>query len=111
MNFTTKPISIENIVADNLEFLIPVYQRPYVWDDIEIKKLLEDLKISIEEDKNTIEDLKSGVKDLKIEREQLTKDTSKSKEEKKLLYAEITTKQDELRVLKDNIQSQIKYKI
>ncbi len=73
-------------------------------------KLLEDLKISIEEDKNTIEDLKSGVKDLKIEREQLTKDTSKSKEEKKLLYAEITTKQDELRVLKDNIQSQIKYK-
>ena len=73
-------------------------------------KLLEDLKISIEEDKNTIEDLKSGVKDLKIEREQLTKDTSKSKEEKKLLYAEITTKQDELRVLKDNIQSPIKYK-
>jgi chromosome segregation ATPase len=73
-------------------------------------KLLEDLKISIDEDKITIENLKSGVKDLKIQREQLTKDTSKSKEEKKLLYAEITTKQDELRILKDNIQSQIKYK-
>jgi uncharacterized protein with ParB-like and HNH nuclease domain len=44
MNFTTKQISIENIVLDKLEFLIPVYQRPYVWDDTEIKKLLEDLK-------------------------------------------------------------------
>ena len=31
MNFTTKPIAIETIVADDLEFLIPVYQRPYVW--------------------------------------------------------------------------------
>lgn len=48
MNFTTKPIAIETIVADNLEFLIPVYQRPYVWDDIEIKKLLEDLKYNFE---------------------------------------------------------------
>jgi len=52
MNFTTKPISIENIVADNLEFLIPVYQRPYVWDDIEIKKLLEDLKYNFENNTN-----------------------------------------------------------
>jgi hypothetical protein len=73
-------------------------------------RLLEDLKISIEEDKITIENLKSGVKDLKIQREQLTKDTSKSKEEKKVLYAEITIKQDELRTIKDNIQSQIKDK-
>jgi uncharacterized protein with ParB-like and HNH nuclease domain len=44
MNFTTREITIEKIVAENLEFLIPVYQRPYVWDNIEIKKLLEDLK-------------------------------------------------------------------
>lgn len=73
-------------------------------------KLLQDLKTSIEEDKLTIENLKAGVKDLKIQREQLTKDTSKSKEKKKLLYLEITLKQDELRTLKDNIQSQIKYK-
>jgi chromosome segregation ATPase len=77
---------------------------------IKYYKLLEDLKISIEEDKATIENLKAGVKDLKIQREQLTKDTTKSKEEKKVLYAEITLKQDELRTLKDNIQSQIKYK-
>ena len=47
---------------------------------------------------------------MKIQREQLSKDTSKSKEEKKVLYSEITLKQDELRTLKDNIQSQIKYK-
>ena len=60
--------------------------------------------------KVTIENLKSGVKDLKIQREQLTKDTTKSMEEKKVLYSEITIKQDELRTLKDNIQSQIKYK-
>jgi uncharacterized protein with ParB-like and HNH nuclease domain len=53
MNFTTKPITIETLVADNLEFLIPVYQRPYVWDDIEIKKLLEDLKYNF--DNNTPE--------------------------------------------------------
>lgn len=44
MNFTTKSITIEEIVSNHLEFLIPVYQRPYVWDDIEIRKLLEDLK-------------------------------------------------------------------
>ena len=52
MNFTTKPIAIETIVADDLEFLIPVYQRPYVWDDIEIKKLLEDLKYNFENNTN-----------------------------------------------------------
>jgi uncharacterized protein with ParB-like and HNH nuclease domain len=48
MNFKTEPINIETIVSKNLEFLIPVYQRPYVWDDIEIKKLLEDLKYNFE---------------------------------------------------------------
>jgi uncharacterized protein with ParB-like and HNH nuclease domain len=48
MNFTTKQITIATLVADNIEFLIPVYQRPYVWDDIEIKKLLEDLKYNFE---------------------------------------------------------------
>lgn len=44
MNFTSSKINIETIVSKNLEFLIPVYQRPYVWDDIEIIKLLEDLR-------------------------------------------------------------------
>lgn len=43
MNFITREINIEKITEEKLEFLIPVYQRPYVWDDIEIKKLLEDL--------------------------------------------------------------------
>lgn len=43
MNFQTKQINIETIVSEKLEFLIPVYQRPYVWGDIEINKLLEDL--------------------------------------------------------------------
>jgi uncharacterized protein with ParB-like and HNH nuclease domain len=53
MNFATKQINIKTIVLENFEFLIPVYQRPYVWDDIEIKKLLEDLKYNFEN--NTIE--------------------------------------------------------
>ena len=95
---TTKLDSLDKNILDKIKL------------DEGYNKLLEDLKISIEEDKITIENLKSGVKDLKIQREQLTKDTSKSKEEKKVLYAEITSKQDELRTLKDNIQSQIKYK-
>lgn len=48
MNFITNTINIQSIVEKNFEFLIPVYQRPYVWDDTEIKKLLEDLKHNFE---------------------------------------------------------------
>jgi len=48
MNFSTKSINIEKIIEDNLEFVIPSYQRPYVWDDIEIRKLLEDLKTNFD---------------------------------------------------------------
>lgn len=44
MRFKTKEITLKEIVNTKLEFLIPVYQRPYVWDDIEINKLLEDLE-------------------------------------------------------------------
>ena len=106
LNDINSDIAIKNIQLDSLD--------KNILDKIKLdegyNKLLEDLKTSIEEDKITIENLKSGVKDLKIQREQLSKDTSKSKEEKKLLYLEITQKQDELRVLKDNIQAQIKYK-
>ena len=46
MNFLTKEITLKEIVDDKLEFLIPVYQRPYVWDEIEINKLLEDLELN-----------------------------------------------------------------
>ena len=106
LNDINSDIAIKTTKLDNLD--------KNILDKIKLdegyNKLLEDLKISIEEDKITIENLKSGVKDLKIQREQLSKDTSKSKEEKKLLYSEITLKQDELRTLKDNIQAQIKYK-
>lgn len=44
MNFKTKEITLNEIVNDRLEFIIPVYQRPYVWDAVEINKLLEDLE-------------------------------------------------------------------
>lgn len=106
LNDINSNIAIKNTQLDNLD--------KNILDKIKLdegyNKLLEDLKTSINEDKATIESLKSGVKDLKIQREQLTKDTTKSKEEKKVLYSEITIKQDELRTIKDNIQSQIKYK-
>lgn len=46
MTFNTKEITLKEIVNDKLEFLIPVYQRPYVWDKIEIIKLLEDLELN-----------------------------------------------------------------
>ncbi len=44
MKFETYVKTVEEIVKENYEFIIPVYQRPYVWDDEEIKKLLEDIK-------------------------------------------------------------------
>ncbi|MCZ2140938.1 MAG: DUF262 domain-containing HNH endonuclease family protein [Bacteroidia bacterium] len=44
MKFETYIKTVEEIVKENYEFIIPVYQRPYVWDDEEIKKLLEDIK-------------------------------------------------------------------
>ncbi|AZA73787.1 DUF262 domain-containing protein [Chryseobacterium indoltheticum] len=43
MKFETSLKTIEEIVNENYEFVIPVYQRPYVWDDEEIKKLLGDI--------------------------------------------------------------------
>ena len=52
MQFSTRQINIKTIVSEKFEFLIPVYQRPYVWDDIEIKKLLEDLKHHFENKQN-----------------------------------------------------------
>lgn len=43
MKFETDLKTVEQIVKENYEFVIPVYQRPYVWDDEEIKKLLADV--------------------------------------------------------------------
>lgn len=41
--FHSEEITIEKIVEEKIRFFIPVYQRPYVWDDVQINKLLEDL--------------------------------------------------------------------
>ena len=43
MKFETYIKTVQEIVKENYEFIIPVYQRPYVWDDEEIKKLLGDI--------------------------------------------------------------------
>lgn len=52
MIFTSQKINIKTIVERKLEFLIPVYQRPYVWDSTEIIKLLEDLTLHFNINKN-----------------------------------------------------------
>ena len=41
--FDTQPININTIINKNYRFFIPVYQRPYVWDEVQITKLLEDI--------------------------------------------------------------------
>lgn len=46
--FDVREVSIEEICANDYEFVIPVYQRPYVWDEIQINKLLEDLKTNFQ---------------------------------------------------------------
>ena len=43
MKFETYIKTVQEIVKENYEFIIPVYQRPYVWDDEEIKNLLGDI--------------------------------------------------------------------
>lgn len=44
--FKVEQITIKDICDKNFRFIIPVYQRPYVWDEIQINKLLEDLRES-----------------------------------------------------------------
>ena len=42
--FDIRENSIMDICGEDFTFVIPVYQRPYIWDHIQINKLLEDLK-------------------------------------------------------------------
>ena len=42
---------IKDIFSQEQFFNIPEYQRPYVWDNLEINKLLEDLKSSFKHNK------------------------------------------------------------
>ncbi len=46
MKFETDIKTIADLVKENYGFIIPAYQRPYVWDDEEIKKLLNDISTS-----------------------------------------------------------------
>lgn len=47
--FTTSVVNLEDL--QKLRYLIPSYQRPYVWSDMEIKKLITDFYRSFKEDK------------------------------------------------------------
>lgn len=48
MQFETDIRTIEQIITTPCKFIIPIYQRPYVWNDDEIKKLLEDILATYE---------------------------------------------------------------
>ena len=76
----------------------------------ELKSLSSSLNNEITSLNNDINDNKIKINDLKIERENISKDNTKSKEEKKILYSEITLKQKELRELNEDIKEVIKSK-
>ncbi|MFD0976561.1 DUF262 domain-containing protein [Salinimicrobium gaetbulicola] len=49
--FGTDLINLKQI--ENIKFVIPSYQRPYVWGDQEVKKLLSDFYKAFQKDKNS----------------------------------------------------------
>ena len=48
--FDTRVVNLKNI--KNKGFNIPTYQRPYVWRDVEVKKLIDDFYKQFDEDMN-----------------------------------------------------------
>lgn len=50
--FTTKIVSLSTL--NNYSFIIPTYQRPYVWGEEQIKKLLDDVLLSFTTNKESI---------------------------------------------------------
>ncbi len=51
MNISSKLITLEKIVEENYFFKVPIYQRLYVWEDGQIRTLLEDLLTAYQSDK------------------------------------------------------------
>lgn len=49
MEFTPKQSKIDNIFQSELFYMIPKYQRKYVWKESKIKELWDDIKFSIKE--------------------------------------------------------------
>ena len=39
----TELLTLQRVVEQKYQFIIPSYQRPYVWTSDEIKRLLEDI--------------------------------------------------------------------
>jgi uncharacterized protein with ParB-like and HNH nuclease domain len=50
--FKTEVVSLESL--ENYDFSIPTYQRPYVWGDEQIKKILDDFYSTFVQSKDTI---------------------------------------------------------
>ena len=44
--FETKIYTLSDIVKEELMFIIPSYQRPYVWRDVDVTKLLDDFIVT-----------------------------------------------------------------
>lgn len=43
---TTKVVTLEEIVSSNSRFTVPSYQRPYVWTEDDVLKLLNDIQLA-----------------------------------------------------------------
>ena len=47
MTFTSKLLSLNEIVERNYFFRVPIYQRQYVWGNDQVETLVEDLRIEL----------------------------------------------------------------
>lgn len=45
----TKILTIKKVIEQQILFTIPSYQRPYVWGNHEVNKLVEDVRLAVEE--------------------------------------------------------------
>jgi len=50
--FETKVVSLKTL--DNYNFIIPTYQRPYVWGDEQLKKILDDFYLAFSTSKDDV---------------------------------------------------------
>ena len=43
MNDALKQLKIQELLEDNVKYLIPMYQRNYAWEETEIRQLIQDI--------------------------------------------------------------------
>lgn len=64
INVISRVLSLSNVVTDKIHFIIPSYQRPYVWSDDDIVKFFDDIRAGMnsKEDSYYIGTIVSSVK-------------------------------------------------